>query len=159
MVMEKYYSRSKFFDMEAKILTSINFEMPENTIYSKLYNQLESNCGKNMNSDSEKENEVNSGNSDTDSSEKDYSQGRKNMASKTLKVIKEIECFKYGDEILFKAFSIHMKKQQLKGASLDIVKINYIRSILKKIFDGEKQIGLKKSEPVQASKKPRFFFF
>jgi len=56
MVMEKYYSRSKFFDMEAKILTSINFEMPENTIYSKLYNQLESPCGKNMNSDSDKEN-------------------------------------------------------------------------------------------------------
>jgi len=159
MVMEKYYNRSKFFDIESKILTNINFEMPENTIYSRLYNQLEPSNGKKNNSDSDKENDVNSENTDTDSSEKDYSKNGQNMALKTLKAIKDIECFKYGDEILFQALSIHLRKQQPKGVSLNSVKINYIRSVLKNLFDGEKQISMKKAEPVQASKKPRFFFF
>lgn len=68
MVTERYYPRSKFFDIEAKILTSINFEMPENTLYSRLYNQLESSKGKKINSDSDKENDANSENTDTDSS-------------------------------------------------------------------------------------------
>lgn len=97
MVMERFYSRSSFFDVEARILMSINFEMPENTIYSRIYNQLGLSYGKNVALDFDKENDGSSDGMDTDSSEKDYNNNGNPIASKTLKAIKEVECLKYGE--------------------------------------------------------------
>ncbi len=97
MITQKYYSRSTFFNVEAQILTCINFEITAQTVFSRLYNILEPTFGKNFASDSDQENDANSENTDTDSSERDYRQDEHNFVSKTLKAIKEPESFKYGE--------------------------------------------------------------
>jgi len=106
----KYYPREAFYELEGSILEAINFEIPDSTLYSRLYNKLELvNCKK-SNSDSDKENCSHSSNSDTDCSEKDEEPDGKDLATKTLEIIQEPECFKHGREILFDALLSYFGK-------------------------------------------------
>ncbi len=65
--------------------------------------------------------------------------------SKTLKAIREPESFKYGNETLVHALSFYMRKEQVKGVTIDAVKVNYIKAVLKRAFDGERKIVEKRS--------------
>jgi hypothetical protein len=64
----KYYDRDVFYLMEGMILEAINFEIPSETIYSRIYSKLELEKSQKLNADSDKENESHSSNYDTDSS-------------------------------------------------------------------------------------------
>jgi len=56
-VTEKFYPRQSILKTEGMILECLNFEIPELTVFSELYNELKDTFGKKTSSDSDKENE------------------------------------------------------------------------------------------------------
>lgn len=106
----KYYHREAFYEIEGLILEAINFEIPSTTLYSQIYNELESAKSNKVKSDSDKENESHSSNYDTDCSEKDYSCDKKDLPTQTLEVLREPDCFKYGEKIMYSALLSYFRK-------------------------------------------------
>jgi hypothetical protein len=54
MITEKYYPRQSVLKTEGLILECLNFEIPEVTVFSELYNELKHTFGKKISSDSDK---------------------------------------------------------------------------------------------------------
>lgn len=88
LITEKYYPRQSILKTEGLILESLNFEIPEFTVFSELYNELKHTFGKRGCSDSDKENEGNHSNLPPKPLEKEKKHHEHVLVSKTMKAIK-----------------------------------------------------------------------
>jgi hypothetical protein len=61
------------------------------------------------------------------------------LFQKTLKAIKEPETLKYGEEFLFQGLLSYLRNEKYRGSSVNIVKTNYIKTLVKKALEPEKQ--------------------
>ncbi len=77
-------------------------------------------------------------NCDKNFSDKGHRHDEQSLFLKTLKAIKEPECFKYGEEFLFHALLSYIQNQKSKGVSIHVVKTNYIKTVLKRVYEPEK---------------------
>ena len=70
--------------------------------------------------------------------EKDLKQDEQILFAKTLKAIRELETLKYGEEFLLQGLLSYLRNEKYRGSSVNIVKTNYIKTLVKKVLEPEK---------------------
>jgi hypothetical protein len=71
--------------------------------------------------------------------EKDFKQDEQILFAKALSAIREPETLKYGEEFLFQGLLSYLRNENYRGSSVNIVKTNYIKTLVKRVLEPEKQ--------------------